>query len=146
MPAAGHPLIEAVLATNYEWGGLKSRYLDPVLKSKHGKEEELVIMPYPNYGNQCMSVNAINEGETERINCQYTGVTYKGFPYIFLVATSLIKKDSELLTDYGKDYFQARSHCDFRIPGLDELTLGMSPLSDPPVQWEKQLCAQVHYA
>ena len=69
---AGHPLIEAVLATNYEWGGLKSRYLDPVLKSRHGKHEELVIMPYPNYGNQCMSVNAINAGEAEKINCQYT--------------------------------------------------------------------------
>ena len=68
----GHPLIEAVLATNYEWGGLKSRYLDAVLKSKHGKQEELVIMPYPNYGNQCMSVNAINEGEADKINCQYT--------------------------------------------------------------------------
>ena len=41
-------------------------------------------------------------------NCQYTGVTYKGLPYIFLVALEDIPKDTELLTSYGNEYFQNR--------------------------------------
>jgi hypothetical protein len=73
-------------------------------------------MPYPNYGAHCM---AVNDGEGQG-NCQYTGVTYMGFPYIFLVATANIKEGSELLTDYGGDYFQNRGHCECRIPGERE--------------------------
>ena len=91
--------------------------------------EELVVMPYPIYGNQCM---AVNDGEGARFtcftstkvqmltpdgldncaymgmickltyagtdNCAYMGVTYKGFPYIFLVATKDIREGEELLT------------------------------------------------
>ncbi len=31
-------------------------------------------------------------------NCAYMGVTYKGFPYVFLVATKDIQEGEELLT------------------------------------------------
>ena len=31
-------------------------------------------------------------------NCAYMGVTYKGFPYVFLVATNDIREGEELLT------------------------------------------------
>jgi hypothetical protein len=31
-------------------------------------------------------------------NCAYMGVTYKGFPYVFLVATKDIREGEELLT------------------------------------------------
>ena len=78
--------------------------------------EELVIMPYPNYGAHCM---AVNDGEGQE-NCQYTGVTYRGFPYIFLIATANIKEGTELLTSYGDDYFKNRGHCECRIPGERE--------------------------
>jgi hypothetical protein len=37
------------------------------------------------------------------------------------VAINFIPAGAELLTDYGNDYFQARNHCDFRIPGLDQV-------------------------
>ena len=33
-------------------------------------------------------------------NCQYTGVRYKGFPYIFLVATVDIQEGTEFLTGF----------------------------------------------
>ena len=42
---------------------------------------------------------AVNDGEG-RENCAYTGVTYKGFPYIFLIAIQNITKGTELLTRF----------------------------------------------
>jgi hypothetical protein len=81
-------------------------------------------MPYPNYGAHCM---AVNDGEGQE-NCQYTGVTYMGFPYIFLIATANIKEGTELLTSYGDDYFKNRGHCECRIPGEREREKERTPL------------------
>lgn len=141
-PQLGHPLLEIVMQTNYEMVlvGDRSRetVVKRVLRSLHGPKEELIIIPYPNFGGQCMSVNAANEGEHQ--NCTYAAITYKGFPYIFLLAVEDIRKGDELLTSYGNDFFQSRDHCQYRIPGLDSLTAGMSPLSRPPLNWREQLC------
>ena len=64
-PARSHPLIESVLATNYEWGPLVSTLVSEALSKADEDEadasvgsdrledkQHLVIMPYPNFGNQ----------------------------------------------------------------------------------------------
>ena len=51
-------------------------------------------MPYPTSGNQTMAVNPIEHKDQE--NCIYITVTYKGFPYIVLLAKSEIYRGEEL--------------------------------------------------
>lgn len=142
---ANHPLINAVLATNYEWGPLKSKELVEVLKKNNCEGEEMVIMPYPNFGNQSMAVNEAEEKNQE--NCVYITVNYMGFPHVFLLALQDIRRGEQLRTIIPKSnqYFQNRKSCDFRIPGLVRMlseASGMVPLTEPAVQWEQQLCAR----
>jgi hypothetical protein len=95
-PDRNHPLIESVLATNYEWGPLKSRWLNSAIEQLYGDEdaEKLVIMPYPNYGNQTMAVNQCETAKQQ--NCIYIQANYKGFPYIFLVAFTEILRGEQV--------------------------------------------------
>ena len=147
-PERGHPLIESVLATNFEYGPLNthSSYVkDTVSRYYPNEDKELVIMPYPNYGNQSMAVNEV-EDPTQQ-NCIYISVNYKGFPYIFLVALSDIRRGEELrcLMPKHNTHFHNRISCDFRLPGLVSMlssASGVVPLTNPAVAWDQQLCAR----
>jgi hypothetical protein len=149
-PARGHPLIESVLATNFEWGPVNSNCVKDVLSRQYPQEDKhLVIMPYPNYGNQSMAVNEVDDAASAKRqqNCIYITVNYKGFPYIFLVALSDIRRGEELRCVVPKhnQKFHNRKDCDFRLPGLVRMlssASGIIPLTDPAVEWEHQLCAR----
>jgi hypothetical protein len=60
-------------------------------------------MPYPNYGNQSMAVNVLEDWKKHEQNSFYMNVCYKGFPYIFLVAQQDIRKGEQLQTIMPKD-------------------------------------------
>ena len=154
-PARGHPLIESVLATNFEWGPVNSDFVKLVLSREYPQaslaafDKQLVIMPYPNYGNQSMAVNEVDDAASAKRqqNCTYITVNYKGFPYIFLVALSDIRRGEELrcIVPTHNEKFHNRKECDNRLPGLVHMlssASGIIPLTDPPVEWEHQLCAR----
>ena len=79
----------------------------------------LVIDPWPGRdedtaGGPLMAINdcradplASNAGQS-RYNCEFCEVEIRGFPYLFVVASTDIAKGAELLIDYGQEYWVHR--------------------------------------
>lgn len=86
-----------------------------------GEEVDIVMCPYPTYGNASM---AINDGKRDdpsgkKVNCGWMEMQYKGWPYIFVVATrNGIKSGDELLLDYCNNaYWKNKEEMDFEHQG-----------------------------
>ena len=106
-----------------------------------GEEVDIVMCPYPTYGNMSM---AINDGKRDdptgkKVNCGWMEMQYKGWPYIFVVATRKgIKRGDELLLDYCTGaYWKNKEEMDFEHQGHLE-----AMESDEMQQWRDVLMPQ----
>jgi len=85
-----------------------------------GDEEQLLVCPYPTYGNEMM---AINDGKLDKlpVNCGWMEVLYRGWPYVFVVNISrrVISQGDELLLDYSHSaYWASKEQMDDEQVGL----------------------------
>ena len=85
-----------------------------------GDEEQLLVCPYPTYGNEMM---AINDGKLDgkKVNCGWMEVLYRGWPYVFVVNISrhVIRQGDELLLDYSTGpYWASKAQMDDEQAGL----------------------------
>ena len=85
-----------------------------------GEEEQLLVSPYPTFGNEMM---AINDGKLDGkpVNCGWMEVLYRGWPYVFVVNISrnVIHQGDELLLDYSTGpYWKSKQEMDAEQAGL----------------------------
>ena len=85
-----------------------------------GEEEQLLVSPYPTFGNEMM---AINDGKLDGkpVNCGWMEVLYRGWPYVFVVNISrrVIRQGDELLLDYSTGpYWHSKAEMDAEQAGL----------------------------
>ena len=92
---------------------------DLFVKQRGDDPRHLVVDPWPGaneaiVGGHCMAINDCrldplksNVG-ANRFNCEFNEVFIRGFPYLFVVAATDIKKGDELLIDYGSHYWENR--------------------------------------
>jgi len=88
-----------------------------------GRNEKLLICPYPSIGNETMG---INDGKQDKrpVNCGWMEALYKGWPYVFVVCTKKgIQRGDELLLDYSAgSYWKLKDQMEFEQRGqLDAL-------------------------
>ena len=87
-------------------------------------QEELLIVPhvaYPFstqhslklYGNEGQAINDCVQGDPShlRLNSLFAQVTYRGWPYVFVVTDEEILEGQEVFLSYGKDFWK-KEHTD----------------------------------
>ncbi|WP_067587030.1 SET domain-containing protein-lysine N-methyltransferase [Endozoicomonas ascidiicola] len=62
------------------------------------------------HGNITICINAnttyVESDPSYKDNCCFVIVVYRNWPYVFITSTASIKQDSELLIDYGRQYWK----------------------------------------
>ena len=68
-------------------------------------DPNFLIDCYPNFGNSAMVINCRFRGPRTLRNCDFVPVTIDGWPHVAVITTKKIKKEQQLFTDYGKNYW-----------------------------------------
>ena len=58
--------------------------------------------------NDCRADPLASNAGQSRYNCEFCEVEIRGFPHLFVVASTDIAKGAELLIDYGQEYWVHR--------------------------------------
>ena len=87
----------------------------------NGEEETLFVSPWPTFGNE---TQIINDGKRDKRtpNVGWMEMTYRGWPYVFVVALAQgVKRGDELLIDYhDTNYWQTREEVAREYDGITQ--------------------------